>query len=381
MKAKSFILFSLAVLLLVFSGASHLEGNVCGETIYPDIKTPHPYPRATTDSLVWTETIHRTGAGWLKIHFSDFKLNDNDYVVLYDMQGLEVERIKGSDVENPEKSRFTVIAKEGDRVDFWGPAIDGDEVRIELHRSADKRTGWGFSIDQVGVGFWPFDEPIGDEIVEVESICGTDDKVDIKCAATADQTRGLAVGRMLFQSKGSWYVCTGFLVSSCSSHFLTNEHCITSQRQVDTLQVRFKYRYTTCGGGTLDSYTTYYGGSYVTDSRSYDYCLLTLQGTPQATYGYLGLLNRAPVVNESIYIIQHPGGNPQEIGYGTVYNTTANSGKDLGYYVDTEGGSSGSPVLAGNEDKVLGLHHYGGCPNSGVKMDLIYEAIIGYICN
>ena len=109
--------------------------------------------------------------------------------------------------------------------------------------------------------------------------------------------------------------------------------------------------------------------------------MLTLQGSPQSTYGHLGLLNRAPSVDEGIYIIQHPGGNPQQIGYGTVYNTTANSNKDLGYYVDTEGGSSGSPVFADTENKVLGLHHYGGCPNSGVKMDLIYEAIIGYICN
>ena len=378
MRSKCFV--GLMILVTFLIGARYLGAEeLCGDTILTDIKTPHPYPRATTDTLVWSQTIRHSGAGWLKIHFSDFKLNDEDFVVLYDMYGKEIERIKGSDVRDFEKSKFRVIPEEKERVDFWGPMIDGDEVTVELHRTVDRRVGWGFTIDEVGIGFWPIDDPIND-VPTIESICGTDVKVDIKCAATAYQTMGLAVGRMLFQKGKSWYLCTGFLVSSCSAHFLTNEHCISKQSVVDTLQVRFKYRYTTCGGSTLDSYTTYYGNTFITDSKTYDYCLLTLQGTPQSTYGYLQLLNRAPVVNEDIYIIQHPGGRPQEIGYGTVDNTTANSGKDLGYYVDTEGGSSGSPVLAENEDKVLGLHHYGGCPNSGVKMDLIYESIIGYLC-
>lgn len=379
MKTIGFIVV-LVVLSLFLSVPSQGAEEACGNTIYPGLKTPHPYPRATTDTLVWSETVRQGGAGWIKLHFSDFRLNDDDYVVLYDMYGTEIERIKGSDVENPEKSKFKVMSTDVKRVEFWGPMIDGDEVRIELHRSSDSRAGWGFTIDQVGVGYWPLDDNIDDGISTVESICGTDDLVDIKCAATSYQTLGLAVGRLLFQKGSSWYVCTGFLISSCSSHLLTNEHCITDQTAVNTLQVRFKYRYTTCGGSTLDSYTTYYGSTYIKDSKTYDYCLLTLQGSPQSTYGYLQLLNRAPVVNESIYIIQHPGGNPQEIGYGTVYNITANRSKDLGYYVDTEGGSSGSPVFAETEDKVVGLHHYGGCPNSGVKMDLIYEAIIGYLC-
>ncbi len=370
----------LVVLLLVFCGAQALNAEVlCGDTINSDIKTPRLYPGESADMPAWSHTIHQVGAGWLKLHFVDFKLGDEDYVVLYDMYGAPVEKIYGKDVKDLENTRFKVTAKKNKKVDFWGPMVDGDEVKIEVYTTSSRKKH-GFAIDEVGVGFFPMEEPTNN-VAAIESICGTDDKEDIKCAATAYQTKGLAVGRMLYQKRKSWYVCTGFLVSSCSSHFLTNEHCITSQKEVDTLQVRFKYRYTTCGGSTLDSYTTYYGSSFVTDSRTYDYCLLTLQGTPQSTYGYLELLNRAPVVNEGIYIIQHPGGNPQQIDSGTVYNTTANSGNDLGYYVDTEGGSSGSPVLADTEDKVVGLHHYGGCPNSGVKMDLIYESIIGYICN
>jgi lysyl endopeptidase len=373
----------LMVLVVVFLFGAHgfAASEACGETVTLNINTPHPLAKAEKDTMVWRETIHQVGAGWLKPHFSKFNLNDEDYILLYDMAGNIVERIEGSDVEDPVNSRFKVTRTDDKRVAFWGPMVDGNEITIEIYRGSDKRKGYGFEIDDVGVGYYPLDgeEPV--DPIAIESICGTDDKTDIKCAATAYQTLGLSVGRMLYQIRRRWYVCTGFLVSSCSSHFLSNEHCITDQNAVDTLQVRFKYRYTTCGGSTLDSYATYYGDSYVTDSTTYDFCLMTLQGTPQNTYGYLDLLNRAPVLNEDIYIIQHPGGNPQQIGYGTVYSTTANSGKDLGYYVDTEGGSSGSPVFAENGDGVIGLHHFGGCPNSGVKMSLIYNYIISYICN
>ena len=47
------------------------------------------------------------------------------------------------------------------------------------------------------------------------------------------------------------------------------------------------------------------------------------------------------------------------------------AGTDLSYYCDTEGGSSGSPVISRATNKVVALHHFGGCPNSGVRGDLL----------
>jgi hypothetical protein len=44
---------------------------------------------------------------------------------------------------------------------------------------------------------------------------------------------------------------------------------------------------------------------------------------------------------------------------------------DVSYYCDTAGGSSGSPVLSRKTGKVVALHHFGGCPNSGVRADLL----------
>jgi len=50
-------------------------------------------------------------------------------------------------------------------------------------------------------------------------------------------------------------------------------------------------------------------------------------------------------------------------------------GTDVSYFCDTDGGSSGSPVLSSTTHKVVALHHFGGCPNSGVRIDLINREI------
>jgi hypothetical protein len=353
-----------------------------GDSSYTKIDTPHPYPKASQGKMVWSETYHQLGATWLKPHFSEFKLADDDYVELVDMYGNVMLTIKGSDA-SVKAGKFSVTEKINGRVDFWGPAIDGDELTIKLYRGSESRKGWGFSIDEFGVGAVPIEGDIDEkELSGLQSICGSDDKISIACAASYYQTSGRSVGRMNYKKGSSWYVCTGFLVSSCSSHFLTNEHCITSQTEVNTLNVRFYYRLSSCGGSGA-SYSTYYGSSFVKDNTSNDYCLLTLTGSPQSSWGHLVLLSREPYSGEGIYIPQHPGGRRQEISFGSVTNPNMRSSLDFGYHADTEGGSSGSPVMTDqyDYDKVIGLHHFGGCPNSAVEINQIRSAILSYICN
>ena len=55
------------------------------------------------------------------------------------------------------------------------------------------------------------------------------------------------------------------------------------------------------------------------------------------------------------------------------------AGSDVSYYCDTEGGSSGSPVLSRATNKVVALHHFGGCPNSGVRADLLAAKLRQYL--
>ena len=46
---------------------------------------------------------------------------------------------------------------------------------------------------------------------------------------------------------------------------------------------------------------------------------------------------------------------------------------------DTEGGSSGSPVLAKSSNKVIALHHCANCHNRGVPINLMYAEIAGFL--
>jgi len=100
--------------------------------------------------------------------------------------------------------------------------------------------------------------------------------------------------------------------------------------------------------------------------------------------------NRKPPANEQIYIPQHPGGRPKEIG---VFDSNHNGNcrvlrysggcapEDMRYTCDTEGGSSGSPVLSRTNNKVVALHHCGGGCNGnlGAPIYQFYNQIQGFI--
>ena len=107
------------------------------------------------------------------------------------------------------------------------------------------------------------------------------------------------VARLLFTVKRTQYLCTGELVRGSNANTLiTNDHCIADQTSVSTLEARFNYQYTTCGGRTLAATTSFAGGTFLkTNAERYsrrkpsttglDYTLMTLQGTPEATFGEL----------------------------------------------------------------------------------------------
>ncbi len=126
-----------------------------------------------------------------------------------------------------------------------------------------------------------------------------------------------------------------------------------------------------------------------------DYALIApeLDGTdPQATYGYIQLETELPLANDPMYILHHPSGDPKrmsfystdpsdESGRCEVFSTdepacTGASVPDVGYYCDTEGGSSGSVVMGGSNHRAIALHHCANCPNRGVATKYIYEDLL-----
>ena len=121
--------------------------------------------------------------------------------------------------------------------------------------------------------------------------------------------------------------------------------------------------------------------------------MLRRHGNVTGTYGYMQFRDTLPALDERIYIPQHPGAKGKMLAvnsdtdgpYAKIYSTneTPCSGGpgDIGYYADTEGGSSGSPVLGYNDNLVVALHHCANCPNRGVPIPSIISDLGGNIPN
>eukprot|EP00808_Paulinella_micropora_P022407 g74689.t1 len=99
-----------------------------------------------------------------------------------------------------------------------------------------------------------------------------------------------------------------------------------------------------------------------------------------------GTQSKGPIGAE-LYIPQHPNGRAKEIALSTatdpfkcdVYSMEPScSGgdyMDVGYMCDTEGGSSGSPVMLRATHKLVALHHCADCPNRAVPIKLVLDDI------
>lgn len=344
--------------------------KVGDEIAYP-VNTPKVYPMGgATRPVAWAETIVSPGAKFLRLHFQKFNLPDGDFLT----------------VSSPDGSEFWTYTGKGPlgTGEFWSFSVDGDVAVVELHTSDRIEKGrarrYGASIDRIAHGT----ESLWGGDVEAKVICGTDGRRDAACYSTIN-TRPVA--RLSFQSGGSSYVCTGWLVAgSNSSTMITNNHCFTTQTEVNTVQARFNYQRTTCGGSTTAAYSTYNGGTFLKTSSSLDYTLLTLLGNPEATWGEYTATTKTPTVGMAINFPQHPGGGLKRVGYwkdsaqtlrcdvastGGSYGYAA--GSQMDYSCDSEGGSSGSPIMDAGTGRIIGLHHLGGvssspCENAGTMM-------------
>ncbi|MCP4594574.1 MAG: trypsin-like peptidase domain-containing protein, partial [bacterium] len=350
-----------------------------GEHISVTIQPPKDYAGAAKSAadVVWQHELHHPGATYLAVHFVEFDLGPDDYLIVSDPDGLQTYTMSGRGKMNAGT--------------FWARHLKGDTILLELVAVGSRR-GSGFLIDEYVAGFA--------HVGGTRAICGTDDKENAKCYETSHPTeydRGRAVARLLTSGSG---FCTGWLVSA-DDHLITNEHCISSASAALNTDFDFMGEAPTCSTpNCADCFigTVYSGGTFIQDNADLDYCLLQVDdasGSPSAAHGFLEIDNRVAVVGEEIYIVGHPDGRAKEFtifsthssdtgGIARVYSTSetpcSGSGyNDVGYYADTEGGSSGSPVLARSSHKVIALHHCANCPNRGVPIHLIHSEIEAFL--
>ncbi|ADD39745.1 trypsin-like serine peptidase [Stackebrandtia nassauensis] len=317
------------------------------------------------------------GARFVKLHFSRLELAPNDYITISDPYGGQ-------------ETRYT-----GQPGALWTTSVTGDSAVVRLHSEegplSDAMTKFGAEIDKVSKGLSP-DEVRKRERAErrPESVCGDDDQRDAVCYESTEPevyANAAPVARLLIDGST---MCTAWRVGS-KNRLLTNNHCFETSEQARDTEVWFNYACSGCGGQALKKAVKVRGESVIETNAEYDYTLFTVDDFDAIRrFGQLELADRAPREGEKLYIPQHPGGEPAKVALESDADSGACvvdkpsfdgyvDGSDVSYYCDTEFGSSGSPVLSRETHEVIGLHHFGGCPNSGVRSDKIHDRVKGDI--
>ena len=383
----------LVIFMMIFATAGFASVEV-GVPVMEKFETPHPYKGGP--GLVMEKIYHFPNAGYISLHFQEFDLAPGDYVEI--MSGDEtISHIysgKGKVVQNGKQ----VISE------FWASHIPGDTTVVRLY-SYNPKGSYGFVIDRWVRGF---EKKKIAELVEgleaamdlnpgrdIEAICSSDDKDWAKCHdGTEMYNKARAVARLLMNGSTA---CTGWLLGS-EGHLMTNNHCISSQNTANNTDYEFMAEGANCTTNCASWFAcpgnvVATSGTMVKTNSSLDYSLILLPTNLTGTYGYLQFRDTLPSVGERIYIPQHPGGWGKQIAVTSdtdgpfcqisSTNSPPCSGGpgDIGYYCDTAGGSSGSPVLGYDDNLVVALHHCANCPNRGVPIPSIISDLGGSLPN
>lgn len=337
-----------------------------------------------------THQFRFPGAKYVKLHFSRLELLPGDRVTVADPSGDERHSYRADPnlVKLPGDAPITYDESGG----FWAMSVTGDTAVVKLERAARPAaltglmTRYGVVIDKVARGMTPAEAPPAAPGNE-ESICGDNDAEDAVCYESdypAEYDHSRPVARLLIDGRS---LCTAWRIGP-NNRMMTNHHCLRNSASARNTEVWFDYQCVACGDRRVTRPVKVVGSEVLDTDRGLDYTLFTVGRFDQIRqFGYLTLDNRQAERGEEVYIPQHPGGDPKQIALHSDVDARGacridepsypgySEGSDASYYCDTAPGSSGSPVLSRGTHKVIALHHFGGCPNSGVRADLIHRAI------
>ncbi|KAJ0399892.1 hypothetical protein ATCC90586_006507 [Pythium insidiosum] len=308
------------------------------------------------------DVVSSPGASYISVKFADFQLPAGDVVV----------------VRSPDASQghvYTDVGR-GTRGTFMSSPIRGDTAIVEYF--ALNATSSGVTSYRL-VGF------VRGSNAAPESVCGQDNTRSAKCYANwplapLAYTRSRAVARLLIE--GSLH-CTGWLVGS-AGHLITNQHCVASNAQAQDIEIELGAEGQTCADAcsaplACPGTTVVTSATLAASNAILDYALLQLPSTVDvSSFGYLQVRRSGPQPHEQIYIPQYPlgwgrriaaqvdDGSPATISF-TNRNTVCGA-NTVGYMADTQSGSSGAPVIAASDNRVVALHACGSCDN--LAMDI-----------
>ena len=355
--------------------------------------------------------IHEPGASFIKVHFGKFVLPRGVTVEVSNAQGTETYSYSTTKTtaKRSRKSNRTLDSEQGDNghTRFSAMSISGDTAVIRFlgDRSKVNALKHRVVVDYYMVGYPENGQGSEkqsksptmsktmagskDPISQPQDQCGANDRVDAVCyeaTHAVEYANSLPVVKILVN--GNKY-CTAWRVGP-DNRLFTNEHCIDSQAEVSGTEVWFDYERPECGQNQVNEPVKVTGNQWLASDWLLDYTLFTINDFDQIDeYGYLGLEIGELFVGDRIFIPQHGGGMPKQLAIESDMNVSGECEIDdaelggldyyyeseIGYFCDTRDGSSGSPVILQGTDRVVAMHHLGGCFNKGAKMSLIWPQV------
>eukprot|EP01062_Namystynia_karyoxenos_P041194 TRINITY_DN2_c0_g2_i1.p1 TRINITY_DN2_c0_g2~~TRINITY_DN2_c0_g2_i1.p1 ORF type:complete len:698 (+),score=62.09 TRINITY_DN2_c0_g2_i1:80-2173(+) len=367
--------------------------------------------RAANGEVSYTRTYRGTTAcSFMKVHFADFRLPPGALVRVCGRPRADGSRECYS--YDDSGGMRTVDAGEDGVSRFAAMSIDGTLLTVSLVLMPG--TIWGSSnsvtLDNIIEVLDTMHGADGGRRPQELSGCGTMDYRDAACYRSQlpeHYSTSMAVARVFVGLTGK--VCSAWRVTR-NNLVLTAEHCIGSLQILQSAEFHFNYQQSAClpfGQGESSAVIKVLGRLVLRADSEMDFSLVTLreqdyqrlrqwQGPNGERIGHMDFAEQEPAVGTSVYIPQFPLGQPKKIavmedtpsGFCEVQEMERRDGHHrMGYRCDTEGGSSGAPVVQSFDHKVVALHTHGGCQpdkvnnatNIGTKISHIRLSIAEYL--
>lgn len=333
----------------------------------------------------WQQRLSQPGASFIKVQFSAMQLPVGAYVTVSSADGRESYRYP----DTAAGRTFHSLRGEDGEQQFSAMSVFGDSALVTLVLPAGSQWQAEHQLRIAGfnAGFSDAALALAETGPGTSSTCGSNQRKDAVCAVNSqprEYDRSRPVARLLIGGSG---LCTGWRVGA-GNHLFTNNHCVATASELRDTEVWFNYQNLQCGVRSPATVVKVTGAELFKTDYNLDYTLFSVNNFAAiAGFGHLGLTVRLPTLGERIYIPQHGAGNPKELAIESEMNSSGfceidqavtsgrATGTDTGYYCDTIGGSSGSPVLAQGSHGAIALHHFGGCTNQGVLINKIWPQV------
>lgn len=202
---------------------------------------------------------------------------------------------------------------------YVGPYLDGDSVVVEIH---------------LPVGISPEDTrlaipALSHIYMNLQEQLQQSKAADLSCMVSATcypeyDADSNGVAAINYNKDGKSYACSGTLLNDVNStgtaNFITANHCVSTQAAASTVESRWFYKTSSCGGTSLDSRETIVrgGAEMLFTQAGTDTTLLRLKGSLPRNVLFKGWTTTPVVAGLPVSILHHPDYSSQKITFGTV---------------------------------------------------------------